>query len=329
VAAKKHHYVPVFYQRGFADADLLIWRYDRLRREYKQLPPKVNCREEDLYAVRAADGTWDRRIETDVLSPIDNAADKVIQALTPGTVLTSQQVRELVMFIGLQYTRLPSFGKAVRQMAEATMNEWMRMRFGTLKMAEDALEQLEHATGIRQIDAASMMDAVVNQRIKASTNEKPFIENMFMMANELGLRLEGSGWTILVAPDTTAFIVCDDPFVPVPPQGAVLNGMGFDIPGTVCYFPLTKRLCLKTIHGDYGIAYQNIDSSAVRTINHNIAAHSERFVMAESRVHLGAVIARSGCEEMEPRGRYSAEVIRPDADNAFTVFTNVPGRYFY
>ena len=223
--ARKHHYVPAFYQRGFADADFLIWRYDRLRREYKQLPPRVNCREEDLYAVRAADGTWDRRIETDVLSPIDGAAAKVIQALTPGSILTRKQVRELVMFIGLQHTRLPSFGKAVRQIAEATMNEWMRMRFGTLERAEDALGQYERETGIRLIDAASMMDSVVNRRISASANEKVFIENMFKMANELGLRLEHSGWTVLVAPDTTAFIVCDDPFVPVPPQGAVLSGM--------------------------------------------------------------------------------------------------------
>ena len=110
---------------------------------------------------------------------------------------------------------------------------------------------------------------------------------------------------------STASIVCDDPFVPVPPQGAVVNGMGFGIPGTVCYFPLTKRLCLKTIHGDYGIVYRNIDSRAVRTINHNIAAHSERFVMAESRDHLEVVIARSGCEEMEPHGLYSTEVITP------------------
>jgi hypothetical protein len=329
MSAKKHHYVPMFYQRGFADAACLIWRYDRLRREYKQLPPKVNCREEDLYAVRAEDGTWDRRIETDVLSPIDGAAAKVIQALTPGTVLTRKQTRELVMFIALQHTRLPSFGKAARQMAEATMNEWMRMCFGTLERAEDVLKQYERETGIRTIDATSMMDAVVNRRIKAKANEKVFIENMFKIANELGLRLEESGWVILIAPDATAFVVRDDPFVPVPPQGAVLSGMGFGVPGTVCYFPLTKRMCLKTIPGECGLVYQNIDSRAVRTINHNIAAHSERFIMAENRVHLESVVIRSGCEEMDRRGRYSTEVVRTDPDNSFTVFTNAPGRYFY
>ncbi len=85
--AKKHHYVPVFYQKGFADADLMLWRYDRHLHEYKHLPPKVICREEDLYAVRAEDGTWDRRIESEVLSPIDNTAADIIRNLAPGTSL--------------------------------------------------------------------------------------------------------------------------------------------------------------------------------------------------------------------------------------------------
>ena len=53
------------------------------------------------------------------------------------------------------------------------------MRFGTLERTEGALAQCERETGVRLIDAASMMDSVVNGRIKARANEKVFIENMF------------------------------------------------------------------------------------------------------------------------------------------------------
>jgi hypothetical protein len=329
MASKKHHYVPVFYQKGFANADLTVWRYDRLLREYKPVPPKVNCREEDLYAVRAADGTWDRRIETDVLQPIDSAAARVIRALAPGFKPTRREIRDLVTFIGLQHTRLPSFGRAVRQIAESTYNDWLLMRFGTVDRAQEALEQYERETGTRLIEASAMTDAVVNRRIAARANERVFIEHMFGIANELGLRLEQSDWTVLIAPETTAFVVCDDPFVPVPPQGVVLEAMGFGVPGTTCYFPLTKRLCLKTIYGDFGFRYQKIDSRVARTINQNIAAHSERFVMASNRDHLQSVIERSRSEQMEQRQRYSERVIRPDQNNAFTVFTNAASRYFY
>jgi hypothetical protein len=327
--AKKHHYVPAFYQRGFGDAELMVWRYDRRLREYKQLAPKVNCREEDLYAVRAADGTWDRRIETDVLSKIDGAAATVIQNLSPGQGIDRFQLRTLVMFIALQHTRLPSFGRAVRNITESVLNEAMRMRFATLERAEEALAQTAPDTGSPRVTAKSIMEAVLNKKVTAKASEKVFIKNMFEMANELGLRLEHSDWTILIAPERTAFIVCDNPFVPIPPQGSALDAIGIGSTGVVYYFPLTNRLCLKAVLGEFGFRYRNIDSRAVRTINHNVAAHSERFVMAASREHLETVIARSGCTAMEPRGRYSAEVIKPDADNTFNVFTILPSRYFY
>src|ERR1700682_2162478 len=74
MAAKKHHYVPVFYQKGFADADGLLWVYDRNHETSKQLHPKVVCRAEDLYAVRPKNAPRDRTIETDVLSPIESVA---------------------------------------------------------------------------------------------------------------------------------------------------------------------------------------------------------------------------------------------------------------
>ncbi len=233
------------------------------------------------------------------------------------------------MFIGLQHTRLPSFGRAVRQIAETTANEWLLMRFGALDRAEGALRELERETGTRQISAASMTDAVLNKRIKATANEKVFIENMFVMANELCRRLEHSDWTILAAPKGTAFIVCDDPFVPVPPEGELLDGIGIGLPGLVYYFPLTKQFCLKAIASDFSIRYEQIDSRAVRTINHNVAAHSERFVMAASREHLEVVIRRSNSAQMEEAPRYSEKTIRPDENNTFTAFRIAPGRYFY
>jgi Protein of unknown function (DUF4238) len=164
----------------------------------------------------------------------------------------------------------------VRQIVETTANEWLLMRFGTLDRAEGALQKLETETGTRQTSAASMMDAVLNKRIKATANEKVFLKNMFVMANELCRRLEHSDWTILVAPKSSAFVVCDDPFVPVPPEGELLDGIGIGLPDLVYYFPLTKQFCLKAIVSDFTIRYEQIDSRAVRTINHNIAAHSTR-----------------------------------------------------
>lgn len=292
MAAKKHHYIPVFYQKGFADDENLLWVFDRKLRTYKHLHPKVLCREEDLYAVEPKDGgTKDRRVETHILSPIDNAAAPIIQRLTRGVLLDTEDFRSLVRFIALQSTRLPSFGRAVRKISESFWDEWLRLQFSTEQKAEGALSRLERQTGIpRLVSASSMVKSVVNKRVNAQANASWFISQMFDQANFLAHWLEHSTWTILVASQATHFILCDHPFAVVPPierQGSVVS---YGSPGVTCYFPLNARLCLSLCHGDFGFEYQSADSRTVRTINCNIAANSDRFIMAGSLRQLEFVV---------------------------------------
>lgn len=328
--AKKHHYVPVFYQKGFSDSTNLLWVYDRKLRLYKHLHPKVLCREEDLYAVRTKGGSKDRRIETDLLSPIDGQAALVIRKLAPGVKPSRQEFRRLVRFISLQHTRLPSFGRAVSRVHEATANDWLRLRFGTEARAKAAFAEMERETGTKSIeDPASIVASVLSRKFSARATERVFLESMFEIANTLGKWLEESQWTILTAYRGSGFVVCDHPFVAVPPKGAALDGMGFGVSGTTCYFPLTKRLCLMTRHGDYGFGYKAITTEAVRTVNYNVAASSERFIMASDLGQLTAVVRKSGCEQPEATQRYSINVIEEDESNSLLRFTQLPGRYFY
>src|ERR1051326_5448869 len=103
MAARKHHYVPQFYQKGFADVDGLLWVYDRKIHTYKKLHPTVICRSEDLYTIGHAHGPRDRRVETEILSPIESAAAPVIRKLRPGVVPNPMEYAQLVFFIAVQY----------------------------------------------------------------------------------------------------------------------------------------------------------------------------------------------------------------------------------
>src|ERR1035437_3351605 len=272
--AQRHHYVPEFYQKGFT-SEGRVWKYDRRFHSYKRCYPKENCFEWDLYAVRPDNGPEDRRIETHVLSQIDGAAATVIKNIAPGTKLARSEIRDLVAFIGLQFTRMPLFFRAVKHVVEANMDEFMRMRFNTVERAEDALAELEAHTGeTRSIGATEMREAVIGGRIRAHANETFLLEQMFDSANILGLWLERSAWTILVAPQASNFILSDHPFVSIPPQGSTFEAVSYGTPGVTTYFPLTKRLCLKVKGGDYGFRYTKVDSGVVRTVNLNSAYHS-------------------------------------------------------
>jgi hypothetical protein len=327
--AQRHHYVPEFYQKGFT-SEGRVWKYDRRFHSYKRCYPKENCFEWDLYAVRPDNGPEDRRIETHVLSQIDGAAATVIKNIAPGTKLARSEIRDLVAFIGLQFTRMPLFFRAVKHVVEANMDEFMRMRFNTVERAEDALAELEAHTGeTRSIGATEMREAVIGGRIRAHANETFLLEQMFDSANILGLWLERSAWTILVAPQASNFILSDHPFVSIPPQGSTFEAVSYGTPGVTTYFPLTKRLCLKVKGGDYGFRYTNVDSRVVRTVNLNSASNSERFILAADRQHLEAVVERSETRDMEPGERFTLEIIHPDENNSFVKFTIKRQRCFY
>ena len=68
---RKHHYVPVFYQRNFANSKGLLWVYDRQSRTCKELHPSVICFEKDLYTVKHEKGPRDAQVESKVLWAVD------------------------------------------------------------------------------------------------------------------------------------------------------------------------------------------------------------------------------------------------------------------
>jgi Protein of unknown function (DUF4238) len=70
--ARKHHYVPVFYQKHFDNEKGLLFVYDRIRQTCLELHPRSICHQSDIYATKPADGRpRDRRLETEVLSSFD------------------------------------------------------------------------------------------------------------------------------------------------------------------------------------------------------------------------------------------------------------------
>lgn len=328
--AKKHHYVPVFYQKGFADAEGLLWVYDRKLKTYKHLHPRVVCFTEDLYTVRPDNAPRDRRIETEILSPIESDTAPIIRKLAPGVALSEEETAKLAFFIALQRTRLPSFGRAVSRMQEVNMEQMMRIQFANVDRATTALNELAARTGEKvDLEPASMVKAVLNSEIKVSATERPFFEAMFEQAKNLAKWMSRAHWSFLMAPASHPFILCDHPFTIVPPEGVMLDGVGPGLPGVVNYFPISKRWCLRLFYGEFDMKFWDIDSLYVRLVNRNVAANSERFIMGSNQQQLGDIVLSSGCFEGEAVERFSVDVLRSNENESFVKFSNRPGRYSY
>lgn len=322
--ARKHHYVPQFYQKGFASADGLLWVYDRKLHIYKRLAPKVICRSENLYTVKVQPGVNDTTIETEILSPIEGAAAPVIRSLKDGYKPPALEFASLIVFISLQFTRLPSFSRAVSQTLEALRRERIIYQFGEPGRAAEALQEL--GSQLTPEQAIEMVDDLRQRRITINATEAGFLRMMFHHAQTLGMWLHDTDWTIMVAPTSTGFIICDHPFTSVPAQGSKLISSGWGLPGITVYFPLTRRLCLRAKAGDYGYRYTQVESRTVRTVNLNIAANSDRFVMGSNETQIKAIIERSRSVDVEPGERFS---ITHDQETRILRFVMQPRRYFY
>jgi hypothetical protein len=328
VPAKKHHYVPVFYQKEFADAEGLLWVYDRKLKTYKHLHPRVVCFTEDLYTVRPDNAPRDRRIETDILSPIESDTAPIIRKLAPGVALSEEETAKLAFFIALQRTRLPSFGRAISKAYEVNMEQAMRMQFANVDRATATLNELATWSGEPvELEPASMVKAV-NRGINITATERPFLENMFEMATRFAGWMGRADWSFLLAPTTHPFILCDHPFTSVPPEGVALDGVGPGLPGVVSYLPITKRLCLKLYYGQFAMKFLDIDSLYVRLVNRNVAANSERFIMGSDKQQLADIVVSSGSTGYEAGERFSVDVLMSNEMKALVKFSFSPRALF-
>jgi len=240
---RKHHYVPVFYQKQFANAKGLLWVYDRRLRAYKELSPTTVCLKKDLYALKPQNAPIDQRIESKVMSYVDGVGSSAMRALLAGRA-TRETFENLAYFIGVQFNRLPSFGAMVSEIYTKAGTGIMRMMAADVGRMQSIIEQYTAKTGESVgVSAKSMVEAVQNNQIEAVATERPFLQHIFTQAESLSQVIVALDWQILIAPFGTGFMLSDSPVVVVPPRG--VNAVGFAVPGAVKYFPMTYGYCLR------------------------------------------------------------------------------------
>lgn len=326
---RRQHYVPAFYQNGFADADGLIWLYDRQAKRYTKTSPRNICCEKDIYTIDP-EGIRDRRIEKQLLSQVDGDAARVIREFESGARLSDASLAAFSIFMAFQITRNPAFRHLMVQNYQALGEEYLR-NFGSVEGARRELETYRLETGQIGDDVTpeSMVEAVVGGHLRLNVTERPFLQHMMQQAMFLAEWVASFEWTVLEAPAATGFIVCDCPFVVVPPyEHPEAIGLGF--PGTVKYFPIARALCLRMGEPDDRCSYGRLSKEEVRIVNQNIAVNSERFVMGPDLTQLEHVISRSKTEAPDLASRTAVERVQHDRDGVAYRFNFWPRRkYFY
>jgi hypothetical protein len=325
--ARKHHYVPVFYQQNFVNPKGLLWVYDRRLKTCKELNPRSVCFEKEFYTVKRKDAPWERRIETECFGLIDGMGSSAIRELLSASPLL-ETIRGVSFFMAVQIHRTPSFARIVSETYVAGAEELMRLMTVSVGRMQSVLDRYSQETGeSTNISAESMVEAVRERRIRPVATEMPFLHHIFSQAERISEIFEQLDWQVLIAPHNVGFIICDNPAVVVPPEGC--PSVGVLVPGTVKYFPLGRQYCLRLGTSSHSFSYRTISKETVQVINRNIAANSERFVMGQDKAQLMSTITLSGSVEQDPTPRFTVEILNADDHGSFQKLTRHPTRYFY
>jgi hypothetical protein len=210
---RKHHYVPVFYQKHFANAKGLLWVYDRKLQTYKELHPDVICFERDLYAMKPDAAPKDQRVESMALSLADGYCATAVRELVPGDQPALGTLVTIAYFAGLQSSRLPSAGKFISAIYKKRVEEMDRIASVSVERMQSMIDSYVERTG-KQITVSA--ESMVEVPVEVVIREIPFLRHIFQYATFLNKQFLQFSWEILVASPDPGFILCDDPVVIVP-----------------------------------------------------------------------------------------------------------------
>jgi Protein of unknown function (DUF4238) len=124
---RKHHYVPVFYQKHFVNHHGLLWVYDRSLGTCKELHPASVCCEKDFYTVRPKDAPWDRRVETEIFSLVDGAGSAALRAFLSQSA-SRETVGNVVYFMAVHMHRTPTFARTMYVLRSSRVGFCAQMR---------------------------------------------------------------------------------------------------------------------------------------------------------------------------------------------------------
>lgn len=278
---RAHHYVPVFYLKGFIDPwifrrqkRIVLWVYER-GREVRRSTPANEAHQKDFYVHEMGSiETGLGKIEGHVAPIFDDVLEK-------RRFLTNQEKSEMAHFISLMFMRGPSGRGFVDELGARLM------KHETLKLAKDEVEfrklyeEASRDEGI-PVSADTLREWVLKGEFEVVQKSPGYNLRMALeCSTDIGNVMEELDWQLLYTATDDLFITSDSPVVSLESdgRGKAIIGAGFGRPGVEVFSPMSSTICVRMKRGiREGI--HEIPGGWVRNINKVFMSCSRRFVYA-------------------------------------------------
>lgn len=232
MAAKRHHFVPQGFLRGFAIPDetsrSFVWVYDKRpgRKPLRKSVKSIAWRSA-YYAQEAEDGSEDLdTLETQLAQAVDNLLPKIIQGIEPvegrPVSLAEDQRGHIAFFMGLSLTRVPSFREGIEQFYS--------------QIAQRVLE-------IEADNDPELAEVVAKYGVKAEAKQWVSLRPMIELAQKIAESTIQKAFQFFIAPPAVPLATSDNPVI-FHGGGAGLTELGPGHPGAELVMNLRSDLAL-------------------------------------------------------------------------------------
>ncbi len=283
---KRHHYLPEFYLKKFADMDGMVWVFDREAKEYRKQLVKDTAIQGSYYTFRGSDGKKHIEIE-ECFSVIEGKTKPILDKLDRREQINEEEKEILAIFISFQKTRVPEFEKLINESSEKMMKKMNQLIFSSEDRVAAMIQHYETGTGEKtKLQPKELIDFIQKDRYIVKVPREHSLQAMLQQGQAFITYFLQMDWVFVWAPRKSAFITSDNPFSLTSPSNYDPNGfygVGITTPGAKKIIPLTMRTCL--IMGDRGgkVLGRMADPRTIRTINLNSAVNSDRFLIARAK----------------------------------------------
>jgi len=241
VRNSRDHYRPVLQLRHFADAEGLLWVYDRsgTAPAFRQIAPNVGF-EKGLYSILEPPDIDAGAVEKWLAEHIDGPAAAALDKAAVDQSLTRAERSVLAAFVGAQDLRTPRAKERVLSLYRAGFAKvWDEWRSKPKELAA----AIARDSGTIY-SAAEILDMLGEYQYEVTPNA--WLDFFGSMLNRVGRRLYHMRWLRAYAPEDLAFLTSDVGIVKCHrrPDAFMSWDMGFNGGRDTWIFPLKPEVAL-------------------------------------------------------------------------------------
>ncbi len=301
---KRHHYVPQFYLKSFANDREQIWVYDRKTREYRQQSVKDTAVQQNYYRVRTKDGKHSTEIEK-FFSQVEGLACAAMSKLERGEELTEEERGNIALFVSFQMTRVPDFEKRMNEADEKLIKRMNKMSFHSVEAAKAVLDKLNKDTGDdgNDVSPEEMYEFIQQERYTVQFPRERMVRTMLELGYDLARYFVQMDWLLLRTSKEGSFVTSDNPYTLFPPEDYDPNtfwgsAVGILTPGAKKAIPISSDTSLFMCDHGGRLVETVAPRDKIRAINAYYARSSDRFIFAKDEALLRSVVERSRVDEI-------------------------------